>query len=397
MEAENNFSSDETLKRAQSMKRKLIILAVAGACAVPLVASAKSTVQIYGKARVGYAHIDSGNGTNAGDAVFNPGSSAIGVKGTEDLGSGNAAWFQLEQTFPLDGADRKWTDRNTGIGLKGDWGLFGVGQWDTPYKRINGGSGKWQSFGRTDIGGVQAIIGNDTTTNGNDGGVYSFSRRHKGLIWYDSPRFGGLQISGAVSDNRGKDTIGGVNTPDTVNGSPRLYSLALDYHNGPIRVGLGYEKHKDFAREGSSDDGWNISGAYKFAKVFRVGLTYEHLKFSDDVAAGSGDTKRNAWGVFGDWHISGPHSLHVEYIKANDTSGSQVGTFGGVVGNDGAGNTGANMWALRYGYKFSKRTLVTLTYARLNNDDNAGYFQEQAVQNIGQDQTVYGLTMTHVF
>jgi predicted porin len=84
-------------------------------------------------------------------------------------------------------------------------------------------------------------------------------------------------------------------------------------------------------------------------------------------------------------------------VKANSTSGSQVATLGSVVGNAGAGGTDANLWALQYGYAFSKRTSVALTYARLNNDDSANYFQYGAVSNPGQDQTVYGLTMSHVF
>jgi predicted porin len=380
------------------MNKKLIVLAVAGAFAMPFAASAKSTVQIYGKARVGYAHIDSGDNLNSGDRIINPGGSAIGFKGTEDLGGGNAAWFQLEQTFVLDGADRSWTDRNTGIGLKGGWGLFGVGQWTTPYDQAGGASGHIGAFGATDIGGVNTIISNRFATAGNTDSPYSFARRHKGLIWYDSPKFSGFQIKGAFSDNRGDDTIGGVNTPDTVNGSPRLYSLGLNYSNGPIYVAAGYEKHKDFARDGSSDDAWTINGSYKFANIFRVGLVYEHLKYSDDVATG-GDTKRNAWGVFGDWYIGGPHSLHVEYVKANDTSGSQVASLGSVIGNDGAGNTGANMWGVKYTYKFSKRTSIDVDYARLNQDDNANYalYGGAATGQTGQDQTVYGLVMTHVF
>ncbi|MGH8599074.1 MAG: hypothetical protein ACRET1_00300 [Burkholderiales bacterium] len=54
------------------MNKKLIVLTVAGALAVPFVASAKSTVQIYGKARVGYIHADSGDGINSGDTLFDP-------------------------------------------------------------------------------------------------------------------------------------------------------------------------------------------------------------------------------------------------------------------------------------------------------------------------------------
>jgi predicted porin len=193
-----------------------------------------------------------------------------------------------------------------------------------------------------------------------------------------------------------------VNTPDSLNGSPRLYSLGLNYSNGPIYVGAGYEKHKDFARDGSSDDAWTINGAYKFANVFRVGLVYEHLKYSDDTAAG-GDTKRNAWGVFGDWYIGGPHSLHVEYVKANNTSGSQGSAaapvaLSSVVANGGAGDTGASVWGVKYTYKFSKRTSIDVDYARLNQDDNANYaLYGGAVANTGQDQTIYGLVMTHVF
>jgi hypothetical protein len=40
---------------------------------------------------------------------------------------------------------------------------------------------------------------------------------------------------------------------------------------------------------------------------------------------------------------------------------------------------------------------VAVTYARLNNDNSAYYFQYGAVSNPGQAQTVYGLTMSHVF
>jgi predicted porin len=383
------------------MNKKLIVLAVAGALAVPFVASAKSTVQIYGKARVGYIHADSGDGINSGDTLFDPGGSAIGFKGTEDLGGGNAAWFQLEQTFELAGADRQWTDRNTGIGLKGGWGLFGVGQWTTPYYNVSAGGGHITSIGSTDIGGSNAILGNRFATAGNTDGPFSFARRHKGLIWYDSPSFSGFKISGAISDNRGDDAIGGVNTPDTVNGSPRLYSLGLSYDNGPIYVGLGYEKHNDFARDGSSDSAWELGAAYTFANVLRVGAQYEYLKYSDDIAGG-GDTRRNAWGVFGDWKIGGPHSVFAEYIKANNTSGSQGSSLmpvslGSVVANGGSGDTGAFMWTVGYGYEFSKRTSIDLSYAQLHNDSNANYFMYGDTENPGQTHKVYGLVMTHVF
>ncbi|MGE4112438.1 MAG: porin, partial [Burkholderiales bacterium] len=85
------------------MQKKAIAVAVAGALAVPAVAMAQSTVQVYGNLYI--EHSFNSQGRNAAGTVdpanadvLQTGGSAIGFKGTEKLGGGMSAWFQCEST-----------------------------------------------------------------------------------------------------------------------------------------------------------------------------------------------------------------------------------------------------------------------------------------------------------
>ena len=60
--------------------------------------------------------------------------SLLGVRGTEDLGGGLKAFFQLETAFKPDQNDTGFAARNSGVGLQGAWGSVLLGRWHTPYK-----------------------------------------------------------------------------------------------------------------------------------------------------------------------------------------------------------------------------------------------------------------------
>ncbi len=60
--------------------------------------------------------------------------SLLGVRGTEDLGGGLSAFFQLETAFKPDQNDTTFAARNSGVGLQGAWGSVMMGRWDTPFK-----------------------------------------------------------------------------------------------------------------------------------------------------------------------------------------------------------------------------------------------------------------------
>ncbi|NLC24112.1 MAG: porin, partial [Oxalobacter sp.] len=113
------------------MKKTLIALAVLGAAAG--VAHAQSNVTIYGVVDTGYI-LESGRDVRMGENINN----RIGFRGSEDLGGGLKATFELEKRFDLfDGtngntntaaydankaASKKDWDGAANLGLAGNWG-----------------------------------------------------------------------------------------------------------------------------------------------------------------------------------------------------------------------------------------------------------------------------------
>ena len=79
------------------MKKKLIALAVAGALAAPVVASAQGTnVTIFGRVQAEYSLVDFANQASQGSLQDNSRSSRWGLHITEDLGNGLKANARLE-------------------------------------------------------------------------------------------------------------------------------------------------------------------------------------------------------------------------------------------------------------------------------------------------------------
>ena len=118
------------------MKKKLIALAVAGAFA-PALALADSNVTIYGRLNMDFEQVQAGGSTTPAADIpgrnrVSSNSSRIGFKGTEDLGAGLKAWFQVEQGITADATGVG--GRNTGVGLSGAFGSVHLGFWDTPYR-----------------------------------------------------------------------------------------------------------------------------------------------------------------------------------------------------------------------------------------------------------------------
>lgn len=141
------------------MNKKLVTLAVAAALAAPAVAMADAT--LYGKLNVGINYVDQNEGfkgwglsdnqviksafNNQYLGIYNPfittpqgPSNRLGVKGSEDLGNGLKAIYQIELGFSIsdslnNGAvnNEAITMRNTFVGLAGNFGTVLMGRHDT--------------------------------------------------------------------------------------------------------------------------------------------------------------------------------------------------------------------------------------------------------------------------
>ena len=126
------------------MKKTLVAAALLGAFAG--VAQAQTAVQIYGNLDVGL------NKTSDQTlAIGKRAANTLGFKGTEDLGNGLKALFQIEMRYEPDTG----TTENNGrplfqgqsrVGLQGDFGMVRLGRGLTPFQEIVGSFEPWHGL-----------------------------------------------------------------------------------------------------------------------------------------------------------------------------------------------------------------------------------------------------------
>jgi predicted porin len=361
------------------MEKRLLAVAVAGALAAPAIVYAQSTVQIYGRATYEWGRADQGPGKPDLDFSDGPGGSAIGFKGVEQLGGGLSAWFQCESSADITGFDTSSIcTRNSAVGFRGGFGNIFAGKWDTPMKRAMG----LGTVGAEETG----ILGMSFLPFGGSGGAdisgvgvdsqlrHRWKRRESNIMQYETPRWGGFQLMGAVTGaNRTASAISGSNE------ETRLWSAAATYANGPLGIGLAYERHNEVGANvpggtDLDDKAWGAAIGYRFGPV-RVGATYLDAKY--ETAPGE-ELKKKSWTIGVDWMIAGPHTVSAQYASIGDSKGnSSVGVGGTSNGAHAASgnNTGGDAWSLAYQYAFSKRTTIKFGYVQVDNDSNTNTYR----------------------
>jgi len=251
------------------MNKKLLAVAVAGALGAPVVAMAQSSVTLYGSIDVAYVSKvnKTGSGVTA-SSVSGIGEgwqagNRIGFRGSEDLGGGMTALFNIENGINItngalfstraaaagqqyDGvaaagaagnmptaAYSTNTNRQSYVGIKGGWGeLLGGYQYTTLY-RISTLSGYF-------IGSEQP--GGDimhTLDNANFGGT-----RANGLV-YNSPIFAdGFQITVQKGAGSGREAanFNAAQADGIYQKNERRWSVMPTYNKGPLSVAVGYTK-----------------------------------------------------------------------------------------------------------------------------------------------------------
>jgi predicted porin len=359
------------------MKKSLIALAVAGAVSAPAFA-ATSNVDVYGIMNVSVNRVDSG--TTGKDKSFSVSSHAsrLGFKGSEDLGGGLSAIWQIESSINAEEGSGNLGGRNTFVGLKGGFGTVLLGQHDTPMKLLGR---KVDNFGDL-YADSRNLLGADAAS-----GKSNFDLRTKNTIAYMSPSFSGFSVAAAyVADHQG-----GLATPTACASGldcnkNDAYSITAGYDNGPLMLGLGYEKQNisTGATTTNSRKLFRVVGGYSFGD-FKLGALYENG--SADSALATAD--RNAWGLFGNYAI-GAVTLKANFLKVGDYKNSN--------------NTSAKQYTVGADYSLSKRTTAYAYYAKLKNDTNAAFdlgvgggVTDTTLTVAGNDPSVFGLGMKHSF
>jgi len=221
----------------------------------------------------------------------NPAGSNVGFRGSEDLGNGLSAWFQLEMSTTLgapsgvpDGANHgnAPTWRNTAVGLRSNtWGTVSVGMWDTPFNRVFGdtnvtartaiattalnaglmgatmlGQGAWSAQNET----AACVAGTGNSANSCMNASTNFDRRQKQLLQWWSPNWNGFEVRAAYAANAFADgasgnnanTAGGVNITALPSLRPTIWDLSATYANGPLVVAYSYSRQKDLLAYGAN-------------------------------------------------------------------------------------------------------------------------------------------------
>ena len=330
------------------MKKTLIALAVLAASGA---AMAQSSVTLYGVLDVGFGKVKGQKwGMNDGEGYrstvatpdgFNS-TSIIGFRGSEDLGGGLKANFNL-QTGGLDlssGATGLNFSREAWVGLEGaSWGAIQFGRSASVAAKVLGG----YDFNGTSFSSAHDRAGISAVT------WYGTSRRSSN-IQYVTPNFGGFTLrAGYTAKGDQEHGAASVGLLPTAGAAKAQLALGATFANGPFAISLlGETKSQADLRTAYA------AGVSYDLKVVKLGATYN---------------RREASGVDGFNTIANGSSRGA---GGQGFTVSVVAPLGAAnVGAQFARNTGANISAIELfaNYALSKRTKLYVDYVKTSGQD----------------------------
>lgn len=414
------------------MNKKLLAVAVAGAFALPLAASADSpNVTVYGwiNENIEFINIKDGTPTSyiptslgsmggfaggSGEVLstnernfsrFGGNASTIGFRGTEDVGNGMKVNFQCESIMLVDGNfsqgglfDSGFCGRNSKLGLAGSWGEVMYANWLTPYNELF--AGYYDPFWDADIGTGLTLLGGFgfqsdyinyyiPGAEGSNADAFTYNRRQNGILQYWSPNWNGFYFRAGWTpmDRQEAFADSGGDSFD-----PYILSLAANYERGNWGVSAGWEEHNDWSADvlrrrgtaasfgsssGSDDEAWRAAGWYTFSfgngSSLKLAAVYEDLEYNFDGTLGTlipfESLDKDAIGVSFNY-MTGPWSFMGHYQDADEISCDSNPTNATACIED---DTDADSFTLGVAYDLSKRTRFWLTYGQIDNEDQAAY------------------------
>ncbi|OYT98797.1 MAG: hypothetical protein CFE40_08250 [Burkholderiales bacterium PBB1] len=363
------------------MNKSIVALAVLGA--FTSIASAQSSVTLYGRLDQAVVLVDPGSRTSATTGGNNGkaltklqegilGGSRIGFRGVEDLGDGLKAFFQLEAgVAPDSGSAGGSTTLNSSGSSFFNRGAY-VGLSHAAYGEIR--LGRQESLTRENAVKINDISGDsqfalteslETSTDAVGKGsrplFQNFGTRVDNAIRYTTPVFGGLQASAIVGLSERTRTTSG-----TLYKAANYRGVGLVYTAGPLALDLLYEDlSKGEAGRGSYNNTTTVGGSYDFG-LAKLAAAYQHtnnLGSQFPSAALSGNDVDA-------WNIGVAVPINAFTFKAQYT-GSNLDRSGGL------SSLSQNKYGASVQYAFSKRTTVYLSATERGGDQHR-YFSRQS-------------------
>lgn len=323
------------------MKKSLFALAALASIAGAV--QAQSSVTLYGivdtyvsNAKLGAVGAPSLNSVNSGG--ISP--SRWGLRGSEDLGGGLKANFNLEQGFQSDTGTQSVGNtafsRAAWVGLSGGFGEVQYGHTTTPFEDINGLA--FESF--------DSILTAEYLVFRSVG----YTARPGNTLKYISPSFGGVSVAASYS------------LDETTPTNDDTRSISVQYAGGPLYVGFAYQD--DGLAGGPNPKFTRLGASYDFGAV-KLLANYGNTKLF-------GTPRTNDFSIGADVPLSAALTLSTGFATSRDK---------GV-------DTRRDGLSLSAQYALSKRTSVY---------GGVVYSQEEVSGVKTEENRVYALGVRHAF
>jgi predicted porin len=276
--------------------------------------SAGSSVTLYGRFDINITKF-SGSNVDADNAwqMTQSSTSRIGLRGSEDLGGGMRAVFQLESAFDPDtgATGSAFWGRESWVGLRGNFGTVRLGRTLTPSQRVASNYDPHGTDGIGSFGSSGLLIRQSALPRFNDG------------IYYETPNLSGFTVFAGVQ----MDDVPGAT-------DERFTSLRARYQGGALDVSVG---------AASLNPG---------NKVTSFGLAYDFKFVKPMMQLHTGQRNALDWRT---WLVGLTAPLGTGELRAAYSVQDQ---------RQGTTQEDRSLFAVGYDYPLSKRTLLYGTVAR---------------------------------
>ena len=324
------------------MNKKLIAVALA---ALPVAAMADVT--LYGKMAVGVENVKEGDASSKTN--IDSLGSRIGFKGSEDLGNGLKAIWQVEQKVVIDGSgaasDNSFATRDSFLGFQGNFGKVRLGRLSNYQNSDMEDVDPWE-YGSSALG-----LGTFTRNDG----------RIKNAVRYDSPALAGFNATVVY----GADEKAGVNNDN--------WNVGLGYSLDAFFAKYSYLRKNDVSGD-KSDQSHRVEAGYS-ANNLLVAVGYQQTKSQ---VTGTGTTTdpyasnfafNIGSAVAGDEVKDREAVLTVAYTMGALTPKLSLAKGWDVkVDGDKESDTGYKQYVVGVDYALSKRTVLGAQVGKLDFD-----------------------------